>query len=123
MLIGLALLSGPAIVFAAFGTSGFDSLFESAAEPADTIAIDEGRIAFATECATCHGRMAEGTLRAPALVGPRPDREALARIIRRGIAPRGRASHGMPAYPQMPDRTVDAIAAFLQAAESREAGR
>ena len=119
LLIGLALLSGPALVFAFFGTSGLDAFDDSTSPAMEFTLSEEGRVAFAEDCVRCHGRLAEGTERAPALVASRyaPDRFSdgdFNRAVRFGIAPSRPGSGGMPSYPGLTDRDLDRMLAFLR---------
>ena len=126
LLIGLALLSCPAIVFATFGTSGFDAFDEGISASPTFAAAEAGRIVFTEQCAVCHGRVAEGTGRGPGLIQPGygPDRvsdDAFRRAMRAGVEPRRRGAAGMPAIPALTDRDADQVVTFLRALQ-RENG-
>lgn len=119
LLIGLALIACPAIVFAIFGIAGLEVFFEDDNAAPGRSPIEEGRLAFATECAGCHGRMAEGTGRGPALIDPvwGPSRfgdDAFRRAVREGVPSRLWRFGDMPAFPDLPEREVDRILAFVR---------
>ncbi|MDH3668353.1 MAG: cytochrome c, partial [Paracoccaceae bacterium] len=69
LLIWLGLISGPAVIFAVFGTSGMDAFDDQAAARTSSAMMGQGRTAFARHCASCHGRMARGTSHGPGLLG------------------------------------------------------
>lgn len=117
LLIGLGLLSCPALVFVIFGAPGLDALDEGDGSHVSARVLGDGRAAFATECAGCHGRTAEGTGRGPALavdsLGPaRFGDDAIRRAVREGVA--GVGDGPMPAQPELTDRQLDDIVAFLR---------
>lgn len=119
LLIGLALLSCPAIVFAVFGNSGREAFSEGAMHAAAYSAAEVGQIAFAADCAACHGRNAEGTERGPALTqaayGPAelPDQH-FRDAVQKGAPARRHDFGAMPAFPGLPDRRLDQILAFVR---------
>ena len=126
LLVGLALLSGPAIVFAVFGTSGLDAFDEGASSPSAFSATEAGRIVFAEQCVVCHGRLAEGTGRGPGLIHPdyspaRLDDDAFRRAVHQGVPPRRRGATGMSAIASVSARDVDQVLVFLRGLQ-RERG-
>ena len=119
LLIGLGLLSCPAAVFVVFGISGLDAFDEGAGVPASSLSAQAGRIAFAEECAGCHGRLAGGTERGPDLIQPAYGRRARSdaqfrRAVREGM-PARRGGYGeMPAVKGVSERRLDRMIAFLR---------
>lgn len=92
LLIGLALLSGPV----------------------------EGRLVFAEECAGCHGRLAEGTTRGPALIlllyGPAGlGDDAFHRAVHEGAPARHWDFGDMPAFAALPERRLARMLIFVRA--------
>ncbi len=118
LLIGLGLLSCPAAVFVIFGTSGLDAFDEGIGRPASSRLVDQGLIAFAGECAGCHGRLARGTERGPNLIhrdyrpGVRSDAQ-FRRAVREGMPARGRFG-AMPPAPDVSERRLERMIAFLR---------
>jgi len=120
LLLGLALISCPAIVFAEFGTRGLDAFGDGRASDSSYSVAAEGRLAFAEECAGCHGRLAEGTVRGPALVDPayapaQLDDDSFRRAVRQGGAAARYEFGDMPAFPDLPERRTDRMLAFVRA--------
>lgn len=118
LLIGLGLLSSPVAVFVAFGTSGLDAFDEGAGRSMSSVSVERGLAAFAGECARCHGRLAEGTDRAPNLIhrdygpGARSDAQ-FRRAVRRGMP--ARDGYGaMPAFPDVTERRLARMIAFVR---------
>src|SRR4051812_45351968 len=76
---------------------------QEAAAAGQTLPVEDGRAVFAQNCAGCHGAEAQGSDRAPKLVGSRFLRsrsiEQLKTLIEHGIP-----SSGMPAFPFPPPR-------------------
>lgn len=119
LLIGLALLSCPAIVFGVFGTSGLDAFDDGPPSTVVYTPAEDGRLTFAEECAGCHGRQAEGSSRGPALIDPAYARDrlgddAFARAVRRGVPARNPEFDDMPAFPELSDRRVDRLLTFVR---------
>lgn len=119
LLIGLALLSGPALVFAVFGISGLDAFREGPPATTAYAPAEEGRLVFAEECAQCHGRLAEGGNRGPSLIHPayargRLSDEAFLRAVRDGVSSRDPDFGGMPAFPDLPERRLDRLLTFVR---------
>ncbi len=118
LLIGLALLSSPVAVFVAFGTSGLDAFDEGGGSPASSLSVEQGLVAFAGECARCHGRLAEGTERGPNLIhadyGPRVRTDAqFRRAVREGM-PARRGYGAMPPIEGVSERRLERMIAFLR---------
>lgn len=127
LLLGLALLSGPAVVFAAFGIAGLD-VFDGADAPPPAAAVEAGRIAFAENCSHCHGRLAEGTRLGPSLTGhpggpSRLGDDQFRRAVRSGIAPREPGALGMPALAGVSDADLDRMLVFLRGIELADGTR
>ena len=124
LLIGLGLLSCPAIVFAVFGTSGLDAFDEGAAALTSSRSVQQGGLAFVEECAGCHGRMGRGTERGPNLIhpdyGPRVLSDARIRhAVREGVPARQGAGYrggtiDMPPARNLSERKLDLMVAFLR---------
>lgn len=119
LLLGLALLSCPAIVFAVFGLPGLDAFDSDPPGTASYAPVDEGRLAFAEECAGCHGRLAEGSARGPALISPAYSRsslddEAFLRAVREGVPARGAPHQSMPAFPDLSDQRLARMLTFVR---------
>ena len=118
LLIGLGLLSCPAVVFVVFGTSGLDAFDEGRGAPASSQLVDQGLVAFDRECARCHGRLAEGTERGPNLIhrdyrpGVRSDAQ-FRRAVREGM-PARRGYGAMPASPGVSKRRLQRMITFLR---------
>ncbi len=118
LLIGLGLLSSPAAVFVVFGTSGFDAFDEGSSAPASLVSVEQGLVAFAGECAGCHGRLAEGTGRGPNLIqrdyGPRVLSDAqFRRAVRQGLPARG-GYGAMPPSPGVSKRRLERMIRFTR---------
>jgi len=123
LLLGLALLSCPGIVFAVFGNSGQGAFSMGTSRPAAYAPTEAGQAAFADNCATCHGRHAESTGRGPALTLPAygpaqlPDhrfREA----VRQGTPARYDDLGAMPAFPDLPDHRIDQMLTLVRELQS-----
>ena len=119
LLIGLGLLSCPVVVFVVFGTSGIDAFDEGTGAPASSLSAQSGSVAFAEECAGCHGRLARGTDRAPNLIhsdyGRRTRSDAqFRRAVREGIPARQGRYGEMPAAKDISDRRLDRMITFLR---------
>lgn len=119
LLIGLALLSCPAIVFAVFGTSGLDAFDDGPPSTVIYTPAEYGRLTFAEECAGCHGRQAEGSSRGPALIHPayagnRLSDADFARAVRSGVKARNPEFDDMPAFPDLPDRRLRRLLTFVR---------
>jgi len=118
LLIALGLLSFPAFVFAAFGTSGLDAFDEGSGPRATHQSVEIGVVAFARECARCHGRLAGGTERGPNLIHPdygpgvRSDAQ-LRRAVREGM-PARRGYGAMPPSPEVSKRRLERMITFLR---------
>jgi mono/diheme cytochrome c family protein len=118
LLIGLGLLSTPAIVFVVFGTSGIGSLEEGSPVPVSYDTIDQGVVAFSSACAACHGRLAEGTDRGPDLIAPQYGRSAFRddqfrRAVRQGL-PARRGYDAMPPAPTVSASDLERMIAFVR---------
>jgi len=119
LLLGLGLLSCPAIIFAVFGTSGFDAFDEGTAAPASSLSVQQGGIAFAEECAGCHGRLGRGTVRGPNLIHPdygprvRSD-DQFRRAVREGKAAGREDYEDMPAARGLSERQLHRLITFLR---------
>ncbi|MHA1527411.1 MAG: c-type cytochrome [Alphaproteobacteria bacterium] len=118
LLIGLGLLSSPAAVFVAFGTSGLDDFDDGGVPSASSMSVEQGLIAFAGECVGCHGRLAGGTERGPNLIhpdyGPRVRGDArLRRAVREGM-PARRGYGAMPAFPDVSERRLGRMITFVR---------
>ncbi len=118
LLIGLGLLSGPVVVFVAFGLSGLDAFDEGGGAAASSVSVERGLAAFAGECAGCHGRLARGTERGPDLIHPdygpsvRSDAQ-FRRAVREGLP----ARHGygaMPPSPGMSKHRLERMITFVR---------
>ncbi|HZT30892.1 MAG TPA: PQQ-binding-like beta-propeller repeat protein [Bryobacteraceae bacterium] len=81
-----------------------------------SILVEEGRKAYAANCAACHGSDAEGSDQGPALAGNRRLRARSAQQIRAFIY-QGRPSSGMPAF-HLPGPQLDALTAFVHSLNS-----
>jgi len=118
LLIGLGLLSSPVVVFVAFGTSGLDAFDEGGVPSASFVSVEHGVVAFAGECARCHGRLAEGTERGPNLIhpdyGPRIRSDAeFRRAVREGL-PARRGYGAMPPFPGVSKRRLERMITFVR---------
>jgi mono/diheme cytochrome c family protein len=118
LLIGLGLLSTPAVVFVVFGTSGTGSFEEDSIAPVSYAVIDHGVVAFADTCAGCHGRVASGTDRGPDLVAAPYGSSSLSdaqfrRAVRDGM-PARRGYGAMPPAPGISTRKLDRLVAFVR---------
>ena len=118
LLIGLGLLSCPAVVFVVFGIPGLAVFNEGSGASVSSLPVQQGRIAFAGECARCHGRLARGTERGPDLIHPdygpsaRSDAQ-FRRAVREGLP----ARHGygaMPPAPGVSARRLERMITFLR---------
>jgi len=88
----------------------------------DNDAAARGEKDFVGTCAFCHGSDARGSQRAPDLVqSPLVNQDEKGELIQELLA-KGRPDKGMPAFPQLADRTQD-IAAFLHSRISNAANR
>ncbi len=118
LLIGLGLLSCPAFVFVVFGLSGLDAFDEGGGAAAFSRSVDHGLIAFAEECAGCHGRLARGTERGPDLIhpdyGPSARSDAQFRRAVRDGMPARRGFDAMPAAPGVSERRLNRMIASLR---------
>ncbi len=118
LLIGLGLLSCPAAVFVIFGTSGLDAFDEGIGPPPSSLSVEQGLVAFAGECARCHGQLARGTERGPNLIhryyGPSARSDAqFRRAVREGMPARG-GYGAMPAAPDVSKRRLERMITFLR---------
>lgn len=122
--MGLGLLSCPAVVFAVFGTSGLDALDEGTTAPTSSQLVQQGGVAFAEECAGCHGRLGWGTQRGPNLIhpdyGPRVLSDTqIRRAVREGVPARqGVGNRGgyidMPPASNLSERRLNRMVTFLR---------
>ncbi len=118
LLIGLGLLSCPAVVFVVFGIPGLAVFNAGSGASVSSLPVQQGRIAFASECAGCHGRRARGTERGPDLIHPdygpsaRSDAQ-FRRAVREGMPARG-GYGAMPPDPGVSERRLDRMIAFLR---------
>ncbi len=118
LLIGLGLLSCPAVVFVVFGIPGLAVFNEGTGASGSSLSVQQGRIAFASECAGCHGRRARGTERGPDLIHPdygpstRSDAQ-FRRAVREGL-PARRGYGAMPPSPDVSKRRLERMNAFLR---------
>ena len=118
LLIGLGLLSCPAVVFVVFGIPGLAVFNEGTGVSGSSLPVQQGRIAFAGECARCHGRLARGTERGPDLIHPdyglsvRSDAQ-FRRAVREGL-PARRGYGAMPPAPGVSERRLNRMIAFLR---------
>lgn len=71
-----------------------------------------GRKLFQRECATCHGREAEGGMRAPALNRTEVRQAPPGAIV--WVLRNGSLRHGMPSFAHLPEGQRWEIVAFLQ---------
>ncbi len=119
LLIWLGLLSGPAVIFAVFGTSGMDAFDDRATPHTSSALMEQGRSAFARHCASSHGRLAGGTTSGPGLLGApfglsaMPD-EAIRSAVLEGVPPRNDAYRPMGPSPEIAPGELDDIIAFLR---------
>lgn len=118
LLIGLGLLSIPAVVLVVFGTSGIGSLEEGSPAPISYDNIDQGVAAFSDACAACHGRLADGTGRGPNLIAPQYGRstfrdDQFRRAVRMGM-PARRGYGAMPPAPGVSARNLERMIAFVR---------
>jgi len=118
LLLGVGLLSCPALIFGLFGTSGME-VFDASSDPRRSVgAVNSGRIAFASECAQCHGRLARGTRHGPDLIAPAygpaiASDDRIRRAVRNGVATAdGRLA--MAAVPGVSERDLARMIAFLR---------
>lgn len=115
----LGLLSAPAIISLIFGPPGFEAFREGPRhETAPVATYEAGRAEYALFCAGCHGRVGEGTARAPGLHVSRPGTDPAAaaafhRVVRGGVVADGRQS-GMPLFGGMSPERIDAIISYLR---------
>jgi mono/diheme cytochrome c family protein len=119
LLIGLGLLSGPAVVFAVFGTSGFDAFTGEHAPASGQAAAEAGRLAFTEFCIDCHGRLAEGTDRGPDLIAPRFGRALYSDDAFRGARYNKETQHahadaGAKGAPAFSEVEVDQVLAYVR---------
>jgi mono/diheme cytochrome c family protein len=118
LLIGLGLLSTPAVVFVVIGTSDNGSFEEDSIVPVSYAVIDHGVVAFADTCAGCHGRLASGTNRGPDLVavpyGSSTSSDAKFRRAVRDGMPARQGYGAMPPAPGMSTRKLDRLIAFVR---------
>jgi mono/diheme cytochrome c family protein len=119
LLLGLALLSCPGIVFAVFGNSGREAFNEGALRPTSYAETEEGQMTFAEDCAPCHGHKAEGTGRGPALVQPlygpaQLTDQRFREAVRAGTPARHWDFGAMPAFPDLPESKLDQMLAFVR---------
>ena len=118
LLIGLGLLSSPVAIFLAFGTSGLAAFDEDGGTAASPVSVEQGLIAFAGECAQCHGRLAGGTGRGPNLIhrdyrpGVRSDAQ-FRRAVRQGM-PARRGYVAMPPFPDVSERRLGRMITFVR---------
>jgi len=118
LLLFVALISAPVAIFVAFGRSGLDAFDEGGGRPASSLSVNQGLVAFVTECAQCHGRLAGGTERGPNLIHPdygpsaRSDAELL-RSVREGMPARG-GYGAMPPARGISERRVEHMIAFVR---------
>ena len=119
LLIGLGLLSCPAIVFMVFGTSGLDAFDEGATEPVSSQSFQQGGIAFIEECAGCHGRLAQGTDRGPNLIHPdygpgnRSDAQ-IRQVVREGVPTRRRDYVDMLPTTNLSEHKLEQMVTYLR---------
>jgi mono/diheme cytochrome c family protein len=97
-----------------------------AAPDGGAVADVDGAVAYAANCAVCHGAEGQGTAQGPPLVhivyepGHHPD-EAFRRAIAQGVVPHHWEHGPMPALPDVRAEEVDAIIAHVRDLQ-REAG-
>ena len=119
LLLGLGLMSCPAVIFVVFGTSGLDAIDESASVPVSSLSFQLGGIAYAKECTECHGRTARGTVRGPNLIHPdygpgkRSDAQ-FSQALREGKQARRAGYLDMPAVQDRSERNLKQLVAFLR---------
>jgi len=128
LLLGLALLSGPAILFAIFGTSGLEACYDNANAAGDRAAYEEGRLAFSENCVSCHGRLGEGTGEGPPLGSargrtPAYTAEEFRKVVRDGSLSSGQDDAAMPAFPDMADRDLDGMLTYIEELRAYRAAR
>ncbi len=119
LLLGLGLISCPAIIFVVFGTSGLDAFDESASAPSISASVQLGGIAYAEECTGCHGRTARGTERGPNLIhadyGPARRSDAqFRRALSEGKLARRAGYEDMPPVKDRSERHLNRLVAFLR---------
>ena len=118
LLIGLGLLSCPAFIFVVFGLPGLAAFDEVSGASGYSLSVDHGLIAFAEECAGCHGRLARGTERGPDLIhpdyGPGARSDAQFRLAVREGMPARRGYGVMPPAPGVSERRLNRMIAFLR---------
>ena len=119
LLIGLGLLSCPAVVFVVFGIPGLAVFNEGSGASVSSLPAQQSRIAFASECAGCHGRRARGTERGPDLIHPdygpsaRSDAQ-FRRAVREGMPARRGGYGDMPPVEGVSERRLERMIAFLR---------
>ena len=93
-----------------FGIPGLAAFNEGNGPSTSFASVERGLVAFAEECASCHGRLAEGTERGPNLIHPdygpgvRSDAQ-LRRAVREGMP--ARLGYGaMPPSPDVSERRL-----------------
>ncbi len=118
LLIVLGLLSSPAVVFVVFGIPGLAAFNEGNGPSTSFASVERGLVAFTEECASCHGRLAEGTERGPNLIHPdygpgvRSDAQ-LRRAVREGMP--ARLGYGaMPPSPDVSERRLERMITFVR---------
>lgn len=116
----LGLVSAPAIISLILGPPGFEAFRRPDPVAASASVVSEGHSLYAMRCAVCHGRLGEGTDRAPVLIVPARGAEAeilaFRRAVRRDVWSGPRAPH--LALPRRLTTTqVDGIIAFLRRIE------
>jgi len=72
-----------------------------------------GHKLFLRECASCHGRRAEGTGRVPALASPTVKQAPAGAIF--WVLRNGSLRHGMPSFAHLPEQQRWQIVTYLKA--------
>jgi len=111
----LGLISAPAIVSLLFAPRGFEAFDEPGRGVVPARVIEEARVDYAMFCARCHGRMAEGTRRAPGLGAPPPG--AASAAFRQAVWAGALASgdgESMPPFRALSAERIDGIIAYLR---------
>ena len=116
----LGLVSAPALISLILGPPGFEAFRRPDPVAASASVVSEGHTLYAMRCAVCHGRLGEGTERAPGLIAPArgAPAEAMAfhRAVGGGMRPGARDPH-LILSPGLTGRQTDGIIAFLRRLE------
>lgn len=108
------------VATAALACGAGDDGNDSSGEPAN-----DGARLYAANCASCHGTDLRGTAAGPSHLsvvyepGHHPD-DSFRAVIRDGVAPHHWDFGPMPAIAGLDDGEIEAIVAFIRAAQERE---